>query len=53
MAESDSFTAIPGIDSDCKGWRYSMILIILILVFLFFWALFHGGTRHNDYFDNI
>ena len=49
MGESDSFTAIPGIDSDCKGWRYSMKLIILILVFLFFWALVHKGTQYNDY----
>lgn len=30
-----------------------MILIIVILAFLFCWALVHEGTRNNDYFEDI
>ena len=30
-----------------------MELILFVLAFLFLWALVHGGTRNNDYFDDI
>jgi hypothetical protein len=28
-----------------------MVIILLAILFLFVWAIVHGGTRHNDYFD--
>lgn len=29
-----------------------MVIVILVIVFLFFWALIHGGTWHNEYYDD-
>ena len=54
MKKSDFYHTVPSGNHSVQGAgniikEIAMKLIIFILVFLFFWALTHGGTRCDDF----